>query len=116
VTPGAAAGHPVVDAYVEAVNAADLGRLLELFAEGAVLENAVGAFTGRSAIAGFYRDVVFAGEARVSVDAVVVAPDAVTATLSATSPLDPGAATVRAIDVFRLDDAGRIVGLAIEYL
>jgi steroid Delta-isomerase len=107
----------VVDAYVRAVNAGDLEALIGLFTADAVLENALGTFRGLDGIAGFYRDVVLAGQAQVAVESVSVdGPEQVTAELTATSRLDPGGAAVRARDVFRLDPHGRIVRLEIAYL
>lgn len=109
------AGHSIVDAYVAAVNAADLEALVELFADDAVLENPLGTFTGRVEITGFYRDVVLAGQAVITVGSVEVAGPVVTAELLARSPLDPDGEPLRAVDEFRPGPDGRIAHLTIRY-
>ena len=113
-------GRTVVEAYAAAVTAHDLEGLLALFADGAVLVNPFGTFSGADELTGFYRDVVMAGQADVSVGDVVDGTGAagervVMAEVRATSPLDPGAGTAFALDVFRLDPAGRITSLEIYY-
>src|SRR5437870_3894466 len=50
-------------AYVDAVNAADLDGLLDLFAKDAVLRHPSGVYEGIDALAGFYGDVVFPAQA-----------------------------------------------------
>mgnify|MGYP003348982703 FL=1 len=109
------ASHPIVEAYAAAVNAADLDALVGLFADGAVLVNPVGTFTGPIEIAGFYRDVVLAGQAVITVGALGTVGPTVTAELLARSPLDPDGEPLRAIDEFRLDADGRIARLEIRY-
>lgn len=105
----------VVDAYVAAINAADLDGLVGLFAPDAVLVNPVGTFTGTAEIRGFYRDVVLAGQAVLTVGTVDTAGPAVTAELLARSPLDPDGEPLRAIDRFRVGADGRITTLEIHY-
>ena len=46
------------EAYVDAVNAVDLDGLLALFADGAVLDHALGTFEGSAAIRAFYAENV----------------------------------------------------------
>lgn len=105
--------------YADAINARDPDSLAALFADGAVLDHPVGRYEGVDAIRGFYRDVVLAGEAVVSVGRTVsqesAAGSTVVAWVSATSPLDPSAGAAHAIDVFDLDGDGRIVALEIYY-
>lgn len=111
--------HPIVDGYVAAINAADPDAVLALFAEGAVLTNPAGTFTGADEIGGFYRDVVVAGQAVLTAGAVTVEDQiggsVVTAEIVATSPLDPDGGRLVADDVFRLDADGRIATLDITY-
>src|SRR5207244_623555 len=57
------AARDAAEAYVEAINAADLDALLELFADDAVLRHPIGVYEGAKALADFYQDVVFAGRA-----------------------------------------------------
>jgi len=110
----------VVEAYAAAVTDHDLDGLLSLFADGATLVNPLGTFNGVDELTGFYRDVVMAGQAQVSVGDVVDGDGAagervVMAEVRATSPLDPAAGTAYALDVFRLDASGRITSLEIYY-
>ena len=107
--------HPIVDRYVEAVNRRDLEATAALFAEAAHVTNPIGTFAGVEAISGFYRDVVFAGEAVLGIGTVLAEGTTVMAELRATSPLDPEGGTLHAIDVFRLADDGRIASLEIYY-
>lgn len=114
------AARTVVEAYAAAVTAHDLEGLLSLFADDAVLVNPFGTFVGTEQLTGFYRDVVMAGQAVVAVGDVVEGPGAagervVMAEVTATSPLDLEAGTAFALDVFRLDGAGRIASLEIYY-
>jgi ketosteroid isomerase-like protein len=107
--------HPIVDAYVRAVNAADLGALLELFTGDATLVHPIGTFSGAEELRGFYRDVVLAGQAQLSVGDVLAEGKLAMAELVATSPLDPDAGAVHAVDVFRVDEQGLIERLEIYY-
>ena len=105
----------VVDAYVAAVHARDPDALAALFAPDGVLRHPAGTFSTAEEIAGFYRDVVVAGRARVTVGAVLEGDGIVMAELAATSDLAPDAGATHALDVFRLDPAGRITSLEIYY-
>lgn len=101
--------------YVEAVNAQDADRLLALFAPDALLLHPVGRFEGTDAIAGFYRDVVFLGQAEATVVEHHAFDRVEVALLEATSPLDPDAATVHAADVFTINASGTLDRLEIYY-
>ena len=113
--------HPIVDGYVAAINAGDADAVVALFADEAVLVNPLGTFTGSDEITGFYRDVVVAGQAVLTIGEVVVdatdgsAGAVVTAEVVAASPLDPDGGQLVADDVFHLDAAGRITRLEITY-
>ena len=118
--------HPIVDGYVAAINAADADAVVALFADEAVLVNPLGTFTGSDEITGFYRDVVVAGQAVLTIGAVTVVDavdgsadgsaggPVVRAEVIATSPLDPDGGRLVADDAFHLD-AGRITRLEITY-
>ena len=110
-----ARSHPIVDAYVEAINRRDLDDLTARFAGGAVLVHPLGTFDGTDEIAGFYRDVVLAGQAVVRAGDILADGPLVMAEIVASSPLDPDAGHAHAVDVFRLDDDGRIARLEIYY-
>jgi len=105
----------VVDTYVDAVHARDPEALAALFAPDGVLRHPAGTFTGPAEIAGFYRDVVIAGQARITVGAVLTGDGIVMAELAATSDLAPDAGATHAVDVFRLDADGCIAALEIYY-
>ncbi|MFN8040074.1 MAG: nuclear transport factor 2 family protein [Acidimicrobiales bacterium] len=111
--------HPIVEGYVAAINAADAEAVVALFTDEAVLVNPLGTFTGSEEITGFYRDVVVAGQAVLTIGAVDVEPGpgttVVRAEVIATSPLDPEAGQLVADDAFHLDAAGRITRLEITY-
>ena len=112
--PGGTA-KPVSQQYVEAVNAADLDAVMALFADDAVLQHPMGVFTDPAGMAGFYRDVVFAGKAVTEIvtsarDGGYEWPE-----IEATSRLADTDEKVHAADLFEIDDAGDIVRLAIYY-
>lgn len=99
--------------YVEAVNAADAARLLQLFAPDAELNHPTGAYRGRDAIRNFYEGLVFAGQARVEIVRILSEGPVAMVEMSATSPLGPD---VRyAADTFVLDSEGLIARLNIYY-
>ena len=102
--------------YVDAVNAADGDALLALFAPGALLRHPLGSYTGHDELAGFYRDVVFQGQAVTTLLSVEPLADGELALLSATSRVsEADAKPLHAADVFRLDGAGLISELQIFY-
>jgi hypothetical protein len=102
--------------YVDAVNAADADTLLALFAPGAVLRHPLGTYTGHDELSGFYRDVVFLGQAVTTLLEVLPIPDGELALLSATSrQSEEDAKALHAADVFRLNAAGLVVELQIYY-
>lgn len=105
----------IVDTYVGAVHARDADALAALFTPDGVLRHPAGTFTGPDEIAGFYRDVVIAGQARITVGAVLAGDGIVMAELAATSDLAPDAEATHAVDVFRLGPDGRIAALEIYY-
>ncbi|HET6953094.1 MAG TPA: nuclear transport factor 2 family protein [Acidimicrobiales bacterium] len=106
--------HPIVDAYIEAINAGDHAALMGCFSDDAVLNHPAGTFTGTE-IGTFYRDVVLAGQAVLTCGAVLVDGSVVMAEITASSPLDPDGPGVHALDVFRLAPDGRTTTLDIYY-
>ncbi len=105
----------IAQRYVDAVNAQDGHGLLALFADDALLLHPVGRFEGKEAIAGFYRDVVFSGQARTTIANQWLLDGVEVALLEATSPLDPNGGIVHAADVFTLDETGTLIRLEIFY-
>jgi len=101
--------------YAAAINAADIDALMALFADDGVLLHPAGVFADRAAMAGFYTDAVFAGKAVIEVVATARDGNREWAQIEATSPLSEDGERMYAADVFELDDAGRIVRLAIYY-
>lgn len=102
--------------YVDAVNTGDADALLALFAPDAVLRHPLGTYTGHDELAGFYRDVVFQGQAVTTLLSVEPIEDGELALLAATSRAsEPDAKPLHAADVFRLDADGLITELQIFY-
>ena len=110
---GAAAD--AAQAYVEIVRAADMDRLLALFHPEAVVRNQLGTYEGHDQIAGFYRDVVFAGKAQPEIVRLMEVGDAAMAELAATSPLGRPDQVAYAVDIFHVDDAGLVTKLDIFF-
>jgi len=104
----------IAEAYIDAVNRADLDALLKLMAPDAVLLHPAGRFAGRDAISGFYRDIVFAGQAVTEIERIHITDDAQVLQLRATSPLAEPGQYVYAVDVFGIAD-GLIRTLDIYY-
>jgi ketosteroid isomerase-like protein len=108
------AERSIAEQYVDAVNVQDEKALMALFADEAVLLHPVGEFTGGTAISGFYRDIVFLGQAHTTIVKLQAISDGELALIEAKSPLDPDAGTVHAADIFTVAD-GVIVRLEIYY-
>jgi ketosteroid isomerase-like protein len=105
----------IAEPYIDAVNAADIERLMGLFAADATVRNPTGAYEGKDAIRGFYESVVFAGRAitkierQLTVDGIQVLPIAATSHLA-----EENAASMHAADVFVIHD-NQIARLDIYY-
>jgi ketosteroid isomerase-like protein len=99
------------EAYVDAVNAVDLDGLVELFAEGAVLDHAFGTFEGREAIRTFYADNVLAFTPQVT------SSDWLEQGRTVTFHLEAGVdgAVSQTVDHLTVDDAGLITHLAVGF-
>ena len=105
----------IAEQYIDAVNAADIERLIGLFAEDATVRNPTGAYQGKDAIRGFYESIVFAGRAITTIERQLTIDDLQVLQISATSPLaDQNAAPLRAADVFVIHD-NQIASLDIYY-
>ena len=102
-------------AYVDAVNAADLDGLLDLFAKDAVLRHPSGVYEGVDALAGFYGDIVFPAKACLTVTRLLADGPLAMFELSATSPLAEPGASRDVLDSLTVDDDGRIVTLDVYY-
>ena len=106
-----------VVAYCEAVHDLDLDRLLSLFAPDAVVAHPVGVYEGMAAIEGFYRDLVFAGQAQLKVGRLLTDDTGTIAMveLVGSSPLDDHERTVHALDVFDTDPATGLITVLTVY-
>ena len=101
----------IAQRYVEAMNAGDIDAMMSLFAPGAVLRHPTGVFADLDAIRGFFVEGVFAYSARLhSVDELAQG-ELAWLEVEAESDVTPG--RQRVVDVFRLDDQGRIVDLGV---
>ncbi len=105
----------VVDSYIAAVNSADEDAIAVLLADGAVLRHPFGTYEGVEAILGFYRDVVFAGQAQTEITRQATTDGIAWAQIEATSPIGTPGNRTYAVDVFELDPDGRIRQLEIYY-
>lgn len=97
--------------YIDAVNAGSLKELRDVIAEDITIWNPATELHGADAVCDYYRDVVFAGKATFDLQGVAVMGDQVVARIHVRSPFVPDTIVLRAIDVYDLDDTGRIVTL-----
>jgi hypothetical protein len=104
----------VAERYVEAVNSADSGALLALFAEDATLTHPVGTDTGHTEIADFHTDVIFEGQVRMSIVRTIEKGNIEVAQLEGSSPLSEDT-VVHTADIFTLNDDGLVQTLDIYY-
>ncbi len=97
--------------YIDAMNAAEIEEMMSLFAQDAVLRHISGTYTDPEAIRSFFVEIAFGNAAHLQ--PVDLTTDSSTAWLEveATSSLTPG--RQRVVDVFRVDDQGRIRDLGI---
>lgn len=100
-----------VEAYVRALNAADLDAITALYADDAVVEDPVGTAPkrGLAEIRAFY-----AGSLRLKLQVALEGPVRAVAgeaafAFSVSFEVQGRKTTIRPIDVFRFDEAGRIV-------
>jgi len=104
----------IAEQYIEAVNQADIHRLMKLFSPTASLLHPAGVFTDPDAIRNFYESVVFAGKAVTEIQAKFTDGDAEIVQIRASSPLGEPGNYVHAADVFQIRD-GLIEQLDIYY-
>lgn len=102
-----------VHAYVRALNDADLDAIVALYADDAVVEDPVGSppRVGREAIRAFYAGSV-ALKLQVALEGPVrVAGQEAAFAFSVRFVHEGRPTTIRPIDVFRFDDAGRVLSM-----
>lgn len=105
----------IAEQYIDAVNAADIERLMALFAPDATVRNPQGTFEGKEAVRWFYESVVFAGQAITTIEKQFNFDGVDVLQISATSRLaEKGSPPLHAADVFVLSD-GHIDELDIYY-
>ncbi|NTY59738.1 nuclear transport factor 2 family protein [Mycolicibacterium sphagni] len=104
----------IAEQYIDAVNQADIERLMSLFAPTATLSHPAGLFADADAIRNFYESIVFAGKAVTEIVATFSDGDAEILQIRASSPLGEPGNYVHAADVFRIQD-GLIAQLDIYY-
>lgn len=113
---GAHRSAAVARRYVRAVNDADADALMALFADDAVLHHPTGVYEGPTGIRQFYESLVFAGRAELVPARLLDGDGVAMLELTASSPLDGHANVVRTLDVFDVNDQGRITRLTVYYL
>lgn len=105
----------IAEQYIEAVNAADIERLMGLFAANATVRTPTGTYEGKDAIRGFYESVVFAGRAITKIERQLTVDGIQVLQIAATSQLaEENAASMHAADVFVIHD-NQIARLDIYY-
>lgn len=104
----------IAEQYIDAVNRADIGDLMALFAPTATLRHPSGTYVGHAEIADFYQSLVFAGKAVTEIDRQFADADVQIIQIRASSPLAEPGQYVYAADIFTIADE-RIVVLDIYY-
>jgi hypothetical protein len=101
-------------AYVDAVASDDLDGIVGLFAPGAVLQNQTGRYEGLDAIRGFY-DMIVAARVRPTVERILDDGPVAVLQMSAVSALGDPEQRAHAVDVFTVDDDGKVISLDIYF-
>jgi hypothetical protein len=104
----------ISEQYIEAVNQADIERLMSLFSPTATLSHPAGEFTTPESLRNFYESVVFAGQAVTEIQARFTDDDTEILQIRASSPLGEPGNYLHAADVFMIQ-AGLIERLDIYY-
>jgi len=105
------ASSGIAQRYVEAMNAGDIEAMMSLFAPGAVLRHPTGVYSDSEAIRSFFVEGVFAHAARLHSVEVLERGDLAWLEVEAESDVTPG--RQRVVDVFRLDEQGRITDVGV---
>ncbi len=101
----------IAQRYVEAMNTGDIDAMLSLFAPGAVLRHPTGVYADSDAIRSFFVEMAFAYAARLHGIEALEHGDMAWLEVEAESDVTPG--RQRVVDVFRLDEQGRIIDLGV---
>jgi hypothetical protein len=101
----------IAQRYLEAMNAGDIDAMLSLFAPGAVLRHPTGVYADSDAIRSFFVEMAFAHAARLQGIEMLEHDDMAWLEVEAESDVTPG--RQRVVDVFRLDEQGRIIDLGV---
>jgi hypothetical protein len=97
--------------YVEAMNAGDIEAMMALFAPGAVMRHPSGVYADAAAIRAFFVDIAFGNAARLRRVDLIERGEVAWLEVEAESDVTPG--IQRVVDIFRLDDQGRIADLGV---
>jgi ketosteroid isomerase-like protein len=101
----------VAQRYVEAMNAADIDRMMSLFAPHAVMRHMTGTYEGREAIRTFFIEIAFGNSARL--ERIVLSSQADMAWLEVEARSDVTPGCQRVVDVFRFGPGGLIEDLGV---
>jgi hypothetical protein len=93
------------------MNAGDIDAMMSLFAPGAVLRHPSGVYSDTGAIRSFFVELAFAYSARLHSIEVLEHGDMAWLEVEAESDVTQG--RQRVVDVFRLDEQGRIVDIGV---
>lgn len=102
-----------VDTYLSSLENADHGAIMSLYDDNATVEDPVGSepVFGRDAIAAFYEVAVNAVKVTRPLGAPRVAGDEVAFPFEIEVELDGNAMKIQVIDLFRFNEAGKIVSM-----
>jgi hypothetical protein len=100
--------------YVNAINALDLAQLINLFAADATLVHPYGVFSGHDKLSEFYGGLVIPAKTQLGISRTVGDGNACVIEVTGISPQAPDKPQY-AIDVFEVNDAGKITTLTIYY-
>ena len=105
--------HAAVHEYLRALNAADLDAVCALYAEDATVEDPVGSepHRGLAAIRAFYAGSITMGLVLVLEGGIRAVANEVAFAFSVSLVMNSQAMTIRPIDVFRFNAAGKIVSM-----
>ena len=101
----------IAQRYIDAMNAGDIDAMMSLFAGGAVMRHATGVYADAGAIRDFFVEIAFGNSARLQCVEVLEQGNRVVLEVEAVSKVTPG--RQRVVDVFRLDEQGRITDLGV---
>lgn len=93
------------------MNAADIDRMMALFADDAVMRHMTGVYAGTEAIRAFFQEIAFGNSARLHAVELLAQDDIAWLEAEAESDVTPG--RQRVVDVFRVNGRGQVADLGV---